>query len=151
MSAVDRWNDARYQGITGVYRAYDSQDRLLYVGISKDVLDRLGQHRSSGWAQYVTNLTIEYFPTRQQALEAESRAIKDEDPVWNSAGRNADRHMRWMVAYPDRHADDISDQELETLALEALRHFENRRISLEAQLAGLRAAKESHALNLGDI
>ena len=37
--------------------------------------------------------------------------IRDEDPVFNLKGRACERYMQWMMAYPDRHADDITTRE----------------------------------------
>jgi hypothetical protein len=46
-------------------------------------------------------------------MAAESAAIRDEDPVFNVAGRTRERFSRWMVAHPDRHADDITEADIE--------------------------------------
>jgi len=69
---------------TALYRIWGNQDQLLYVGISKSALGRLGQHLTEKtWASDITNVTIETFPTREQAAAAEVVAIKTEHPVHN--------------------------------------------------------------------
>lgn len=69
---------------TELYRHFDSEGRLLYVGISLSVLHRLRAHRRiSPWFSQVTNITIERFETRDLALAAEKVAIKTERPKFN--------------------------------------------------------------------
>jgi hypothetical protein len=74
-------------GRVRLYRAYDSQRRLLYVGISLCALTRLANHRSqSEWFGEVSRLEIEVFPNRRTAEDAERRAIWAEGPVYNRQG-----------------------------------------------------------------
>lgn len=71
---------------TKLYRHFDKDDNLLYVGISYDFLQRTGQHRlRSGWWDNITRMTIEDFDTRKQAEEAEYNAIVKEKPLHNVA------------------------------------------------------------------
>ncbi|MFJ5532525.1 hypothetical protein [Streptomyces sp. NPDC093261] len=96
-----------------VYRAYDEQERLLYVGISYNELLRLGQHTSSSqWAAYVAKITFQRCATRREAEEAEAEAIKSEDPVFNYVGRPSRRFLQWMAAYPHRDPDEVDTEEL---------------------------------------
>jgi hypothetical protein len=99
--------------MTTLYRIYDGADRLLYVGIADSVFDRLGRHTGARWTAYAAKVTLARYADRKAAAAAELAAIRDEDPVWNLAGRPFERHMQWMIAYPDRHADDISHEDLE--------------------------------------
>lgn len=92
---------------TTLYRAFDEQDRLLYVGITGDPFARLGQHHGAGWTKWTARLTFESFETRTEAEAAELAAIRTEDPVWNVQGRPVDRHLRWMAAYPHLDPDSI--------------------------------------------
>jgi hypothetical protein len=102
---------------TTLYRAYDADHRLLYVGITdKLVTERLLQHRAYwrvGWVEHVTAVHVRHYDDRAVAAAAESVAIRDEDPVFNLAGRPIERSDAWMVAYPDRHADDIIPADIE--------------------------------------
>lgn len=83
---------------TNLYRCFDSDERLLYVGISMSALSRLEQHkRESQWISLVAKITIESFPSRQKALEAEALAIVKERPFYNKAGVN-----RQIEALQDR-------------------------------------------------
>lgn len=71
---------------TSVYRYYDGPI-LLYIGITKDLLERNEQHaRDKSWYRYATHMTIEHYPSRQAALDAEAEAIQNEEPVFNISG-----------------------------------------------------------------
>jgi predicted GIY-YIG superfamily endonuclease len=130
--------------MTTLYRAFDRLDRLIYVGISEDVFTRMGQHQSSGWSSYATRITFETFSTREEAAIQELKAIREEDPVFNRAGRSYDRFFKWMAAYPDQHADDISDEQLDEMCGVA-------NALMDKTPAYQSAAKEARMLNLGDL
>lgn len=69
---------------TALYRHFDNKGRLLYVGISLSPTYRFAQHRdSSRWFERITDVKIEWYPTREEALKAECHAIKTEDPEFN--------------------------------------------------------------------
>jgi hypothetical protein len=69
---------------TQLYRHFDGDDRLLYVGISLSTVSRLAQHRDSApWFAGLAKVTVQLFETRETALEAEARAIAIEDPLYN--------------------------------------------------------------------
>ena len=77
-------NKNQQRGGTHLYRLWNSSDDLLYVGISKSALTRLGQHqRSQPWADEICRITIERFDTRGQAETAEVEAIAAERPKYN--------------------------------------------------------------------
>lgn len=67
-----------------VYRHYDEDGRLLYVGIARNPRRRGFQHKSgSSWGQLIARTAIADFPTRSEALDAEARAIAFELPIYN--------------------------------------------------------------------
>jgi DNA-binding MarR family transcriptional regulator len=69
---------------TSLYRHFDSEGILLYVGVSLSQLNRLQQHsRNAKWFDKITSVTIEHFETRELALEAEAIAIMEEEPLYN--------------------------------------------------------------------
>jgi hypothetical protein len=68
---------------TSLYRHFDGDGRLLYVGISRDAIRRLGEHGRAKWADRITRVDIEKFTTRQEAIDAGRRAIRDEAPECN--------------------------------------------------------------------
>lgn len=67
-----------------LYRHFDADGKLLYVGISFCAVLRLSQHRTNaGWYDDIVSVTIEKFATREEVLEAEKKAIQTENPVHN--------------------------------------------------------------------
>lgn len=71
-----------------LYRFYDADGRLLYVGISLSVFQRWQQHSSDKpWWEHIYRGELEHFDTRTEAAEAELCAIRTEDPLFNVAGR----------------------------------------------------------------
>lgn len=77
-------SDGAPNGPSQLYRHYGADGDLLYVGISINAIARLSRHRTQAkWFALVRTVTIEPFPTREQALEAEARAIREERPSHN--------------------------------------------------------------------
>lgn len=71
-----------------VYRAYDADGVLLYVGCTAYYRTRLEQHASSSaWWLYSTDVTWRGYPTRSAARAGEAAAIRSEHPVFNIRGR----------------------------------------------------------------
>lgn len=71
---------------TALYRFFDTDDQLLYVGISSNPSIRFRDHgRSKDWWSEVASITLEHWPSRQAALDAEKQAIISERPRWNAA------------------------------------------------------------------
>ena len=67
-----------------LYRFYDKDKRLLYVGISVRGPRRWREHASDKvWYSDVATATMEHFPTTVEALKAEEAAIKTEAPAYN--------------------------------------------------------------------
>jgi predicted GIY-YIG superfamily endonuclease len=69
---------------TQLYRHFDADGVLLYIGISISAVSRLATHRcQSGWYNDITRVEIETFDTREDALAAEEAAIRAEKPLHN--------------------------------------------------------------------
>jgi predicted GIY-YIG superfamily endonuclease len=69
---------------TDLYRYYDNDGSLLYVGVSLGAIARLQQHRCKAeWFDEVAKVTIEKFGARAEAFAAEAQAIREERPVHN--------------------------------------------------------------------
>lgn len=68
-----------------LYRHYNENGMLLYVGISLNYLNRTQEHKNnSDWFQEIKNITLEEHPTRQEAIQAEKDAIRNEEPLYNA-------------------------------------------------------------------
>jgi hypothetical protein len=69
---------------TALYRHFDAQGRLLYVGISLSAFNRLSGHaHCSGWFARIASVTIEWYGSREDARLAERLAIFKENPKHN--------------------------------------------------------------------
>lgn len=85
-----------------VYRMYDSTGRLLYIGQSVSLAERLGGHRSgSEWWPDVRTIKVEPHADSLAARSAEARAIATERPAYNVSGlvsRPVSREQRNYLA-----------------------------------------------------
>lgn len=69
---------------TVLYRAFDANDDLLYIGITRRLDKRIDAHQStSAWGRSAARWSAESFPTRAAAEEAEALAIAAEVPRHN--------------------------------------------------------------------
>ena len=67
-----------------LYRHFDKDGKLLYIGTSISVMSRTSHHHKiSPWFNKITSITIERFPGRYDAARAEKKAILEEFPVYN--------------------------------------------------------------------
>jgi len=72
-----------------LYRFYDRTDALLYVGITMNFPGRMGSHQGGKpWWSQLHHMTAEHFDTRAEALAAETKAIREEKPLFNVAGND---------------------------------------------------------------
>jgi hypothetical protein len=70
---------------TDLYRHFDKDGNLLYVGISLSAMGRLVSHkREANWFDDIASVTIEKFKTRSAAEKAERKAIQNENPKHNT-------------------------------------------------------------------
>jgi len=80
---------------TFLYKHYDKNGVLLYVGISLNHLHRLAQHRGgSFWFNDISRIDIEPYESREMALKAERDAIINNKPLHNIAKLSAEEHRK---------------------------------------------------------
>lgn len=95
---------------TALYRLYDADGELLYIGISRKPEKRFEQHAAcKNWWHLVARKVISSCPTEEAALRAEEAAITAEQPLYDGTRRIKDPTLP-RFAY-----DDSADRE----ALEA--------------------------------
>lgn len=82
---------------TTLYRFFDSDGTLLYVGITSWVEGRFSEHRRLKPWEKVAVITLEHLPTRRAAFAAEAKAIKAELPLWNIALNARVRELKGPV------------------------------------------------------
>lgn len=72
--------------MNNLYRHYDVDGTLLYVGISLSAVKRLSEHmRASHWNKEIAKVEIATFPDKKSARQAELDAIAAEKPLFNVA------------------------------------------------------------------
>lgn len=104
-----------------LYRAFDSDGQLLYIGISGQWHQRLHQHeKTSDWIEKADYVKIERFADRQAVSEAEQLAVITEKPLYNkvyveeyeSAATHWHRIKKWVksgVAPDEQHQELVDD------------------------------------------
>jgi hypothetical protein len=71
-----------------VYRLYDNESRLIYVGCSHEPEQRIKRHRSTQWwAPQIAKVRVKVYPSRSAGLAAETEARNTEHPRWNIEAR----------------------------------------------------------------
>jgi predicted GIY-YIG superfamily endonuclease len=84
VTTLNQLTDRFWRGRVTVYRCYDAETRLLYVGRSEDLPTRIKDHRrSSAWWPQVVRTVIKVFGNRLTASSAELAAIRNERPLHN--------------------------------------------------------------------
>lgn len=84
MSVVHEINDPTRQA--AVYRLYDADGTLLYVGSSYDPDRRCRNHYGKPWWAHVARRVDQWHPSKETALAEESAAIAAESPAHNEVG-----------------------------------------------------------------
>jgi hypothetical protein len=80
-----------------LYRHYDARGDLIYIGISLSPIRRNKEHADgAAWRGTIFKILIEPFATREEALAAETRAIREEFPRFNQV-HNGRRHPAYEL------------------------------------------------------
>lgn len=66
-----------------LYRWYDADNALLYIGIARNPMNRLGQHGGAKDISQIAKIELTWFDARKDAKAAEAIAISKEQPLWN--------------------------------------------------------------------
>jgi predicted GIY-YIG superfamily endonuclease len=69
-----------------LYRFFNAQNELLYVGITNNPFNRFSGHSSDkSWFSEISHATLEHYQNRAAVDRAETNAIKSENPKYNIA------------------------------------------------------------------
>ncbi|MET8751343.1 helix-turn-helix domain-containing protein [Streptomyces sp. NPDC004667] len=84
---------------TAVYRLYDAEERLLYVGITMTLKQRFADHRHQKfWWHLVKRRDVRWYDDRSAAEAVEAEAIQTENPKYDGTSRIPNwvraRHLR---------------------------------------------------------
>lgn len=72
---------------TILYRYFNSNGVLIYVGVTGNMDNRHKQHKySSHWFSKASSRSVKKYTSREEALAAEKEAIKSEEPLFNIEG-----------------------------------------------------------------
>ncbi|MFC8447581.1 hypothetical protein [Kitasatospora sp. NPDC057223] len=75
---------------TALYRFFDGQLRLLYVGVTGQLCERWPKHRRKAeWWSAAEFVAVEHWRAMHLALDAERHAIRTELPLFNRRSRTA--------------------------------------------------------------
>lgn len=101
---------------TALYRYFDANGDLLYIGISNDPDFRWKAHlyesRRGDWPKEAVRRTVEWHDSRPLALAAEEGAIKAERPRYNEKHNYDDAPFdpaSWSKATPRRKVEAIAE------------------------------------------
>lgn len=89
---------------TALYRHFDADGVLLYVGITGNPKRRLYEHKCrSRWAEQIDRVTVKWMPDLATARDAERIAIAKEGPLFNGGEGpriepTGDALRDWMAA-----------------------------------------------------
>jgi predicted GIY-YIG superfamily endonuclease len=87
---------------TALYRLFDANGTLLYLGISRNPENRWKLHSDrQTWWHHVAEKTVEWYPSRTEAEAAEARLTAEELPLYDRATKSAAEVVRY---------DDTEDQ-----------------------------------------
>lgn len=107
-----------------VYRCFDADGALLYIGHSARILGRLEEHAiDKTWFSRIAQVTVEHFPSRAEASAAEAVAIEAEAPSMN------------VIAGVMRTKDTYVDTETRRAIGQRIREARTRAGMSQAQLA----------------
>lgn len=72
------------QGRTAVYRIFNTEGGLLYIGSSQDPAHRVRVHTNQRlWGDEIASYTAGWHRTRKRAYAVEAAAIRAEHPLYN--------------------------------------------------------------------
>lgn len=121
-----------------VYRCYDADGRLIYVGCTVNPNRRIAWHRnSSWWGHQIDAVRNRVYPDRPTALMRERQAIAAEQPRWNTKSRWAHRDGWCAQDYRDYYRAYLLSPTQQTLPrrthLDRIRHEATAIFGLELE------------------
>jgi hypothetical protein len=130
---------------TALYRYFDGDGKLLYVGISLSPIYRQSQHRDAApWYERIAMMRAEWLDSRKEALIAERAAIQSERPEFNIC------HNR-PVDISRAEMDERIDESRAALNRRVARFQPTYSIKGAAETAGIGEAHLRFAMAAGDV
>lgn len=121
-----------------VYRHYDREGRLLYVGCTSNPTKREVSRRAAGcsWIDEIASTTHVNYSDRPTALAAERHAIESERPIHN---------VRYLAPAPPRPPSRAV--EVHGYALREIRELRSRKVADLAEALGVDRSYITHIEN----
>lgn len=86
-----------------LYRMFDAEGALLYIGASANLPDRVEQHRrSKEWWREVATIQAVHFDSIVEVRRAEAQAINTESPRYNNTRPDSPARRGWENRYERR-------------------------------------------------
>jgi hypothetical protein len=127
-----------------LYRHFDEQNQLLYVGVSISTMTRLRQHRDcSSWFDKIKRVDVQRFESREDALIAEREAIKAEKPLFNVYHRKEVRAFTEEVSALSPRQQSLLRLEIGLVTFKPIYKFYEARDVLQIPTGALRRLIES--------
>lgn len=107
---------------TCVYRIYNVDDVLLYVGLTNNLTIRWSEHKSKPWWRVPGNrYDVRWYPTRDVAAAEEKQAIMTERPKYNQVYRHRPveprvpgtysvREIAWRFRFAPKTVREITER-----------------------------------------
>ena len=131
---------------TDLYRLYDTNGVLLYVGISNRWPSRMKQHtKDKQWFNSVGKVEISHYCTRREAEAAEKAAIKSERPIHNVL------HNKKEATKPVQDVYEMMTQLLKDHSLLTIRQYRDIARQSDRRPVALEMHQVAHVLALPQI
>lgn len=107
-----------------LYRIFDKNNDLIYIGISNQWSERMHSHeKDSRWFEEASLIKIEKFETREDVERAERKAIRIEKPLYNKVFSNTyeskNDHLQKLKFWT--HYQDVPVDENHVTLIEKMR------------------------------
>lgn len=106
---------------TALYRFYDADDALIYVGVTGELKKRIAAHARKPWWPTVARQTVDWHEDRSDALAIETEDILKHRPQWNMR-HDGETGVVHRIRIPDRSAwrEAVANAEAEGRSISAV-------------------------------
>ena len=137
---------------TQLYRHFDKENKLLYIGISLSTFARLSQHKDhSEWFKQINRVSIEHFENREEAMAAERKAIKSENPMFNIAMKKTMAEIRKEDEAQRNRLYDIAQKEKKEVVKKVIDYHVAYSIDQVIKMLGITQAEMLKHISNGNI
>lgn len=102
---MSRPYSTRRDGDAALYRFFSATGELLYIGamLAINISGRMRHHKcTKPWITETKNISLEWYPNKEDAFAAESAAIAIENPKYNTRKRPVDCEKHGVPLHPKK-------------------------------------------------